>query len=300
MHVRVFVTGASGHIGSAVLPALFAAGHAVLGLARSDSSAAALKAAGAEVLRGTLDDLDVLCRGAASADGVIHLAFKHELTFSGDVEGAAAADLRAVQAIGDALAGSGKPLVITSGLVALVGLGRLGTEADTRESGPRIDSENAAVALAQRGVRSSVVRLAPTVHSTLDRHGFIPAIIGMAREHGVSPYVGDGANRWPAVHTQDAAQLFRLALEATPAGSRLHGVADQGVPFRTIAEVIGRHLNVPVASASPEQAAAHFGALARFVAVDMPTSSALTQEQLGWHPEQPGLIADLEQGHYFT
>ena len=270
-----------------------------IGLARSDASAAALKAAGADVLSGTLDDLDILRHGAASADGVIHLAFKHELSLTGDMVGAAAADLRAVETMGDALAGTGKPFVVTSGLLALAGLGRIGTEADTREAGPRIDSENAAVALTKRGVRSSAVRLAPTVHSNLDRHGFIPSLIAMARHHGVSPYVGDGTNRWPAVHTLDAAHLFRLALESAPAGSRLHAAADQGVAFRDIAAVIGRHLDLPLVSVSSEQAPAHFGGLSSFVAVDILASSARTQELVGWRPEHPGLIADLEQGHYF-
>jgi len=297
--MRVFVTGASGHIGSAVVPELLEAGHEVLGLARSDASASALKAVGARVLNGTLDDLEILHQGAAAADGVIHLAYKHELSLTGDMEGAAAADLRAIQTIGDILAGTGKPFVVTSGLLALVGLGRIGTEADTREAGERIDAENAAVAMAERGVRSSVVRLAPTVHSNLDRHGFIPLLIAMAREHGVSPYVGDGSNRWPAVHTLDAAHLFRLALESAPAGSRLHAVADQGVPFRDIAEIIGRHLGLPVVSVSSDQAPAHFGGLPRFVSVDILASSALTQQLVGWRPVHPGLIADLEQGHYF-
>jgi len=297
--MRVFVTGASGHIGSAVVPELLEAGHEVLGLARSDASASALKAVGAGVLNGTLDDLEILHQGAAAADGVIHLAYKHELSLTGDMEGAVAADLRAIQTIGDILAGTGKPFVVTSGLLALVGLGRIGTEADTRAAGERIDAENAVVAMAERGVRSSVVRLAPTVHSNLDRHGFIPLLIAMAREHGVSPYVGDGSNRWPAVHTLDAAHLYRLALESAPAGSRLHAAADQGVPFRVIAEIIGRRLGLPVVSVSSEQVPAYFGGLSRFVSVDIPASSALTQQLVGWRPVHPGLIADLEQGHYF-
>jgi nucleoside-diphosphate-sugar epimerase len=299
--MRVFVTGATGHIGSALVPDLLEAGHTVLGLARSESAAAALEASGAQALRGSLDDLDVLRQGAAAADGVVHLAFRHDLSFSGDMAGAAATDLRAINTIGDALDGTHKPFVGTSGtlLLAFAAPGRLGTESDALESGPRVDAENAVVALAQRGVRSSVVRLAPTVHSALDRHGFVPQLIRMAREHGVSPYVDDGSNRWPAVHTLDAARLFRLALESAPAGSRLHGAADQGVPFRDIATLIGRHLNVPVDSVTREQAPAHFEWLSSFVPLDNPTSSALTQALVGWRPVHPGLLADLEQGHYF-
>jgi nucleoside-diphosphate-sugar epimerase len=299
--MRVFVTGATGHIGSALVPELLAAGHQVLGLARSESGAMALEAAGAEAIRGSLDDLDILRRGAAVADGVIHLAFRHDLSFSGDMVGAVAADFRAIGAMVEALAGTEKPFVGTSGtlLLAAAAPGRMGMETDTLESGPRVDAENAVVAAAQRGVRSSVVRLAPTVHSTLDRHGFVPQIIRMAREHGVSPYVEDGANRWPAVHTLDAARLFRLALESAPAGSRLHGAADEGVPFREIAAMIGRRLSLPVTSISREQAPAHFDWLSNFVALDNPTSSVLTRELVGWQPTQPGLIADLEAGHYF-
>src|SRR5271163_3197277 len=295
--MRVFVTGASGHIGSALVPELLRAGHQVIGLARSDQSAAALEAAGAEAHRGSLDDLDSLHAGAAASDGVIHLAFNHDFSdFLGSVE----KDLRAVQAIGEALVGSDRPFVGTSGtlMVAYVE-GRLATEEDTLPAGPRIDSENAAIALAERSVRSSVVRLAPLVHSNLDHHGFTSHIIDCARKAGVSAYIGDGSNRWPALHTLDAARLYRLALKAAPAGTRLHGVADEGVPFRDIAGVIGRHLNVPVAGISPEEAG-HFGFLAAFAALDNPTSNTLTQKVLDWHPEHPGLIADLDEGHYFN
>jgi len=299
--MRVFVTGASGHIGSAVVPELLEAGHKVLGLARSDQSAALLTAAGAEALRSDLDDLDVLRDASAAADGVIHLAFKHEAMRSGDFAGAVTADFRALDAIGDALAGTGKPLVSSSGtlMLAFAGLGRTATEADTLPGGPRVDAENAVIALSERGVRSSVVRLPPTVHSSLDHHGFITVLIGIARDKGVAGYVGDGSNRWPAGHTLDAARLYRLALEGAPGGSRLHAVGDEGIPFREIAEAIGRHLGVPTASVPPEQADAHFGFLGGFAPLDNPTSSALTQKLLDWHPVHPGLLADLDQGHYF-
>lgn len=296
--MRVFVTGATGHIGSAVVPELLEAGHEVVGLARSDDSAAKLEAAGAEVHRGALDDLDGLRSAAAAADGVVHLAFMHDF---GDYAGAVAADLRAVEMIGEALEGSGKPFVVTSGtlLLTLAAQGRAGTEDDALPGGPRIDSENAAVALAERGVRSSVVRLSPLVHSSFDRHGFARRLIGIARDKGVSAYAGDGSNRWPAVHTLDAARLYKSALESAPEGSRLHGVGDEGVPFRDIAEVIGRHLDVPLASVAPEDADDHFGFLGAFVRLDNPTSNTLTRERLGWRPTHPGLIEDLEQGHYF-
>jgi nucleoside-diphosphate-sugar epimerase len=299
--MRVFITGASGHIGFAVVPELLSAGHEVVGLARSDGSAAALTAAGAVVRRGDLDDLRGLQDAAAAADGVIHLAFKHDLSFTGDFAGAAAADLRAVEAIGAALEGSGKPFVITSGtlLLAMATRGRIGTEEDRLDGGPRVDSENAVIAMADRGVRSSVIRLAPTVHSSLDRHGFVPSLIAMSRKNGVAPFVGDGSNRWPAVHTLDAARLYRLALEAAPAGSRLHGVADEGVPFREIAEAIGRGLGLPAVSITAEHAAQHLGFLAAFAQLDNPTSSARTQTWLGWRPAHPGLLADLAEGHYF-
>jgi nucleoside-diphosphate-sugar epimerase len=296
--MHVFVTGATGHIGSAVVTELLEAGHQVTGLARSDEGMTALTAVGATPRRGDLDDLDGLRTAAAAADGVIHLAFKHDFD---DYAGAAQTDLRAVETMGTALVGSDRPFVITTGtlLLAFFAPGRLATEQDAMASGPRIDSENAAIALAERGVRSSVIRLSPLVHSTLDHHGFAHRLINIARDTGVSAYVGDGSNRWPGVHTLDAARLYRLALEDAPAGTRLHGVADEGVPFRDIAGVIGRRLNLPVTGISGEQAPDHFGFLGVFASLDNPTSSALTQKVLDWHPEGPGLIEDLEAGHYF-
>jgi nucleoside-diphosphate-sugar epimerase len=292
--MRVFVTGASGWIGSAVVPELIGAGHQVVGLARSDSSAAAIAAAGAEVLRGDLDDLDALRAGATGSDGVIHLAFIHDFT---QFEDSVSADARAIETMGAALEGSGKPLVIASGTPALPG--RVATERDEpAPGGPaagRVANAQAALAMAARGVRSSVVGLPRTVHGDGDRHGFIAQLIAVAREKGVSGYVGDGSSRWPAVHVLDAAHLFRLAVEQTQAGSRLHAVGDEGVPVREIAEVIGRHLNVPAASAPAED----FGWLGQILAVDQPASSTLTRELLGWRPVQPGLIEDLEKGHYF-
>ena len=306
--MRVFVTGASGWIGSAVTRELIGAGHEVVGLARSDASADALTAAGAEVRRGTLDDLDVLRSAAAASDGVIHLAFKHESAFSGDFQGAADVDRRAVETFGDALAGSDRPLVIASGTLG-VAPGRLVTERDghgpastaaAMSPGPRTrwGTAELTLSLAGRGVRSSVVRLPPTNHGDGD-NGFMTTIVGIARDKGVSGYIGDGTNRWPAVHRLDSARLFRLALENAPAGTTLHAVADEGVPLRDIAEVIGRHLDLPVASIAPEDAAEHFTWLAGFLGIDAPASSALTREQLDWQPTQPGLIEDLEQGHYF-
>ena len=296
--MQVFVTGASGWIGSAVVPELLGAGHEVLGLARSDSSAAAIAAAGAEVLRGDLDDLDTLRAGAASSDGVIHLAFIHDFT---DFEASVGADRRAIETMGGALEGSGKPLVIASGTPAVPG--RVATEREESASGSpaaaRLANAQAALDLAARGVRSSVVGLPRTVHGDGDRHGFIARMIGIARDSGVSGYVGDGSNRWPAVHRLDSAHLFRLALENAPAGSTLHAVADEGVPIRDVAEVIGRQLNLPVVSIAPEDAAGHFTWLAGFLAADSPASSTLTRELLGWHPTQPGLIDDLDKGHYF-
>jgi nucleoside-diphosphate-sugar epimerase len=299
--VRLFVTGGSGHIGSAVVPDLLAAGHTIVGLARSDASAAALTAAGVEVRRGSLDDLDGLRKAARNTEGVIHLAFKHELTYAGEFARAAEADLRVVEAIGAVLEGTGKPFVITSGtaLLGMVAPGRLALETDVLEQGPRVESENTAVAMAARGVRSSVVRLPPTVHSSLDHHGFVPTLIAMARKNGASVYVGDGTNRWPAVHTLDAARLYRLAVESAPAGTRLHAVGDEGVPFRQIAEAIGRGLGLPVTSVAPEEAARYLGFLAAFAQVDNPSSSVATRALLKWAPAHAGLLADLAGRHYF-
>ena len=299
--MRVFVTGASGHIGSAVLPELLAAGHQVTGLARAESSAAVVSAAGAAVLPGAIDDLDLLRSAAADADGVIHLAFKHETMRSGDMQGAAGADLAAIEAMLDALAGTDKPFVGTSGtlLLAMAVPGRIGTETDVAPGGPRVDAENLTIDAAARGVRSSVIRLPPTVHSSLDHHGFIPTLIGIARARGVAGYIGDGANRWPAGNTLDAGHLYRLALESAPAGSRLHAVGDEGVPFKEIAEAIGRNLGLPVASIAAEDANEHFDFLGGLVQLDNPTSSELTRKLLGWAPTHPGLIADMDEGHYF-
>lgn len=305
--MRIFVTGASGWIGSAVIPELIGAGHQVLGLARSDRSADALVAVGVQPVRGSLDDLDTLRRAAAESDGVIHLAFKHELSFTGDFEGAADADRLAIDAFGDELAGSDRPFVIASGVLGL-SPGRLATELDGHEdgwgeafgAGPRSRMRNAETTLsfASRGVRSSVVRLPPTVHGDGD-NGFMATIVQIARTHGAAAHIGDGANRWPAVHRSDAARLFRLALEEAPAGSTLHAIGDEGVPIRDIAQVIGRQLDVPVVSVSPEDAPEHFLWLAHFLGADCPTSAELTRELLSWEPTGPGLIDDLEQDYYF-
>ncbi|HWK29197.1 MAG TPA: SDR family oxidoreductase [Solirubrobacter sp.] len=295
--MRVFLTGASGHIGSAVIPELQDHGHTVVGLARSDDAAATVAAAGADVLRGDLTDLDGLARAAQQADGVIHLAFRHDIAFSGDMAGAAASDLAAIATIGDALANTGKHFVTTGGSMMLwIGgtTGRPGTEDDVFDGDGRIASENATVALAERGVRASVIRLAPSVHSARDRHGFVPTLIEIARENGVSGYVGDGANRWPAIHTLDAAVLYRRALEDAPPGSRLHGVAETGIPFRTIAEAIGRVAHVPAAPAAPDR----FRFLSAFVAADNPTDNTITRRLLDWEPAHPGLIEDLDAGVY--
>jgi len=304
--MRVFITGASGWIGSAVVPELIGAGHQVIGLARSDASAASLTAAGAEVHRGTIDDLESLRSAAASSDGVIHLAFKHDIAFSGGFQAAADADRRAIETFGAALADSDRPFLIASGTLGLAP-GRVGTERDGHGPAPahmtggpqtRLASAETTLSLASRSVRSSVVRFPPTVHGDGD-HGFMAALVGIARHKGVSGYIGDGSNRWPAVHRLDAAHLVRLALEKAPAGSTLQAVADEGVPIRAVAEVIGRHLDIPVVGISPEDAGEHFGWLAGFLALDSPASSTLTRELLGWQPTHPGLIDDLDQGHYF-
>ncbi|HEX3947721.1 MAG TPA: SDR family oxidoreductase, partial [Acidimicrobiales bacterium] len=292
----------------ATVPELLAAGHQVVGLARSDASAAALTAAGAEVRRGSLDDLDDLRSAAEASDGVIHLAFKHDLAFSGNFQGAADTDRQVVELFGEVLAGSDRPLVIASGTLGLAP-GRLATEKDGQDpdpavaapgSGPRVRHATArfVIALASSGVRSSVLRLPPTNHGDGD-NGFMAALVAIARDKGVSGYIGDGTNRWPAVHRLDSAHLFRLAVEKAPAGSTLHAVAEEGVPIRAIAEVIGRHLDVPAVSIAPEEAAGHFTWLADFLALDSPASSLTTREIMGWQPTQVGLVDDLDQGHYF-
>ena len=304
--MRIFVTGASGHIGLPGVRELLAAGHAGVGLARSEASAAKIASAGAEVRRGTLDDLDGLREAARQADGVIHLAFKHDLALvGGDFMGAVTADLRAVQAIGEALAESGKPFVNTTGTMLLAHSvrDRAGTEHDEGLEGgnPRVASENVSLGLAKRGVRASVMRLAPTVHSSLDHHGFIPMLVATARKNGYAAYVGEGSARWPAVHTLDAARLYRLALEAAPAGSRMHAAAEEGVPFRAIAEAIARGLKLPAKSVPADQAAGIFGGFLGMVAqLDNLTSSARTRELLGWKPTHADLLADIAEGHYLA
>lgn len=280
--MRIFVTGASGFVGSAIVRELLDAGHKVLGLARSDSAAASVGAAGADVHRGSLEDLDSLRSGATAADGVIHTAFIHD--FSNYVPGAEK-DRMAIETMGNALAGSGRPLVVTSVTLLL-------------DNFPR-KSEDAAAATVTHDVRALVLRLPPLVHGDGD-HAFVPALIRIAREKGVSAYVGDGLNRWPAVHRFDAARLYKLALEKGSSGAKYHAVGDEGVPFRDIAEVIGRHLNLPVVSKSTEDAAAHFGWMAAIVGVDCPASSERTRGLLGWQPKQPGLLADLDHGTYFA
>lgn len=301
--MRIFVTGASGWVGRATVPQLLDGGHQVVGLARSEASAAALTAAGAEVVRGTVDDLDVLRDTAAATDGVIHLAFKHDVAFTGDFQSAAEADRRVVDTFGDALAGTDRPFIIASGVAGLTP-GKVATERDmpSVDGSPlsiRAATSLATLDLAERGVRSSVVRLAASVHGDGDP-GFVATLVSIAREKGVAAYVGDGANRWPAAHVSDAGRVFRLAVEKAPAGSVLHGTAEEGVAQRDIAEVIGRHLDVPVRSIDPDAAGEHFGWLADFVAFDAAASNTITRELLGWEPTGPTLLEDLDKGHYFA
>ncbi|MFC4529391.1 SDR family oxidoreductase [Sphaerisporangium dianthi] len=296
--MRVFVTGASGWIGSAVVDELLAAGHEVTGLARSGASAASLEAKGAQVRRGDLDDLDGIREGAAAADAVIHLANKHDFV---NPAVSAQAERGAVQAIGDVLAGSGRPFLLASGTAGLA-QGRMATEDDRSPfhgpESPRGGSENLALEYVDRGVNTVSVRYAPTVHGDGD-HGFIAVLVAIAREKGVAGYVGDGTNRWPAIHRSDAALITRLGLEKAPAGTLLHAVSEEGIPTREIAEAIARGLGVPVTSIAPQDAQKHFGWIGRFFAMDAPTSSARTQELLGWAPSGPGLIQDLDAGSYF-
>jgi nucleoside-diphosphate-sugar epimerase len=304
--MRIFVTGASGWIGTAVVPELLGAGHEVVGLARSDASAQRLEDAGATVRRGDLDDPDGLAKAANDTDGVIHLAFQHEVAFGGDFATAAAADRRAVESMGAALAGSDRPFVLASGMLGLAS-SRGATEEDglvpnavVRANPAGLRSATALLTLSLRGVgvRSSVLRFPPTVHGDGDQ-GFVATLVGIARQRGVAGYVGDGSNRWPAVHRSDAARLARLALEAAPAGSVLHAVGDEGVRFRDIAERMSQHLGIPASSVTPADAPAHFAPLGHFVALDSPASADITRALLDWAPTGPGLLADLDEGHYF-
>lgn len=292
--MRVFVTGATGFIGSATVRELLDNGHQVLGLARSDAAAAALVAAGAEVHRGSLEDLDSLRAGAAATDGVVHTGYVHAFP---DFAGSAKTDGLAIDAMGDVLAGSDRPFVVATG-IAVLESGCTATEDETAPAAGHRVSESAALRFVDRGVRAAAIRLPPTVHGEGDQ-GLVPRLIQIARDQGVAAYPGDGANRWAAVHRLDAARLFLLALEQAPAGARYNAIGDDGVPVRDIAEVMGRHLGLPVTSVPVEQATDHFGWLGSFFAADLPASGVLTRQRMGWEPVQPGLIADLDMGHYF-
>ncbi|MBN9392710.1 MAG: SDR family oxidoreductase [Chloroflexi bacterium] len=294
--MKVFVTGATGWVGSATVKELLAAGHQVLGLARSEVGAEALARAGAEVQRGSLDDLDSLRSGAAWAEGVIHTAFIHDFSnFARSVE----VDQLAIRTLGEVLAGSNRPLIVTAGTGGLVS-GRAVTEEDAKDPSARVPrfSEEAGLAQVGSGIRASVMRLPPSVHGEGD-HGFVPGLIEIARAKGVSGYPGDGSNRWAAVHRLDAARLYRLALENAPAGTILHAIGDEGVAIRDMAAIIGRHLNVPVVSVPLEQAADHFGWLGHFITMDSPASSALTEQRFGWKPVEIGLLEDLDHDYYY-
>ena len=301
--MRVFVTGASGHIASAVIPELVTNGHQVRGLARSDAAAAAVAALGADVVRGDLDDLDALATASAEADGVIHLAFKHDAFATGDFVGAVTSDLAAVRAMGETLRGTGKAFVTTGGTLMLASTGysdRAGTEDDRIDGGPRVDTENYALSLAVHGVRASVIRLAPLIHSDLDYHGFTAALIGFARDTGVASFVGDGENRWPAANTHDIGVLYRRALESAAPGTVCHGADDLGIPFRVIAETIADALKVRAVSVTPEEAPRYLGFLAGFAHLDNPVSNDATRQALGWEPTHPRWVEDVQSGHYLA
>ncbi|ANZ40908.1 3-beta hydroxysteroid dehydrogenase [Lentzea guizhouensis] len=298
--MRVFVTGASGNVGAALVPELLTAGHTVVGLARSDAAAEIVRSRGGLVVRGALDDLDLLSAAARAADGVIHLAFEHDEQHSGNLVAAAASDLQAVQAIGAALGGSGKPFVSTNATCAfaLAGFEGLLTEHDTLTAGWRIEAENEVIGLAEHGVRSSVIRLPPTVHGE-GEFGLASVLVQTASAAGVSGYLGNGSNVWPSADMRDVAVLYRLALESAVAGSRLHAVAEPGISLLEIAALIGRHLAIPVRSIAAEDSERHFRHVNAFVGLDNPTSSLVTSEALGWKPAYPGFLADFDHESNF-
>ncbi|PMD92383.1 3-beta hydroxysteroid dehydrogenase [Siphonobacter sp. BAB-5405] len=292
--MRVFVTGATGFVGSAIVQELLAAGHQVLGLARSDASAQSLRKTGVDVLRGNLEDPEALKEGASAADGVIHTAFIHDFS----QYAAAATDKRAIEALGSALVGTDRPLIVTGGILIVPSEGGIITETNAAPATHRA-SEATAMALAEAGVQASVIRLPPSVHDQGDV-GFVPFLIDLARKKGVSAYVGDGSNRWPAVHRLDAARLYRLALEKAATGQRYNAIGDEGIPVREIAELIGQELQVPVVSVSPEEAINHFDWMSRFITFDSPATATQTRAALGWEPVHAGLIEDLRKSHYFN